>query len=77
MGGCVDYLVSEGYWKKSKSGSMEIKGLGPTFSVSGREQLIRRIEEEGSEQDLRELVGVVWEEVEQACMVDRKNRYEG
>jgi len=38
--------------------------------------LIRRIEKEGLEKDLRELVSDTWDEIEEQCKIKRKKRYE-
>jgi RecA/RadA recombinase len=73
LGSCVDYLIDEGHWKtKGKTGIV----LATDFDMEHRrDRLIHEIEEQGLERDLRELVGVVWEEVERACEVKRKPRY--
>jgi len=71
IGSCVDYLLDEEYWKKGKE--IKAKGLGIKGS---RDKLIRIIEHQGLERDLRELVGDVWNEIEDACVVKRKKRYE-
>ena len=73
LGGCVDYLVDENYWKEN-GGKIVATGLGPDI-IARRESLVRRIEEGGLEQDLRELVGMVWGNIEAACLVERKSRY--
>ncbi len=76
LGGCVDYLISEGFWKKGDGESkITVRGLGPEF-VMGREALIRKIEEDELESDLRELTTEVWNDVEKACEVSRRRRYE-
>jgi len=71
IGSCVDYLLDEEYWEKGKE--IKAKGLGIKGS---RDKLIRIIEHQGLERDLRELVGDVWNEIEDACVVKRKKRYE-
>lgn len=73
IGSCVDYLISEGHWKKKPKGKqIKAKGLGIKGS---REKIIRRIENEGWEKDLREIVTDVWNKIEEACTVKRKKRY--
>ncbi len=75
LGSCVDYLVDEGTWSKNKSGVIEATGLGPAFK--GRlDQVVARIEEREQEHDLRLLVGETWAEIERACEVRRKQKYE-
>jgi len=74
VGGCVDYLVDEGIWERTREGVITVTGLGPTWEQR-REPLIRRIEEQDLGEDLRSLVAETWEEIEQACRVPRKNRY--
>lgn len=72
IGSCVDYLIDEGHWKKSKSSI-----VASDFDFTGtRDKLIAHIEENEYEKDLRELVGEVWKEIEKACAVKRKFRYD-
>jgi len=75
VGSCVDYLLDEGYWTKEKEDKKLIinaKGLGIKGS---RNKIIKLIEQQGLEKDLHELVGDVWNEIEEACVVNRKKRY--
>lgn len=74
-GSCVDYLLSEGVWKKSKSGVVKATGLGPTIELH-REKLIHTIEERGLESDLKGLVVSTWKDIEAACKTHRKSRYQ-
>jgi len=71
IGSCIDYLIDEGHWKRGKE--INAKGLGIKGS---RNQIIRRIEKEGLEKDLHELVSEVWNSIEEACVIKRKKRYE-
>ncbi len=72
IGSCVNYLLEEGSWKLKGN-----KIAAPQFDFKGtKEKLIKYIETEGMEKDLRELVGDVWNEIEEACNVKRKRRYE-
>lgn len=72
IGGCIDWLVEEGHWKKADKGGV----TAPEFDFKGsREKLVRLIEDEDSFEDLRNIVVDVWEEIEQACIVERKSRY--
>jgi RecA/RadA recombinase len=71
IGGCVDYLVEEGHWKGEKSIN------APEFNFTGQvSKLIRHIEDEGLERELKLLVQRVWREIEEECTVQRKRRYE-
>ena len=70
IGSCVDYLIEEGCWKEGSE--INAKGLGIKGS---RKKLIRLIEHQGLEKDLHELVGDVWNEIEDACVIKRKKRY--
>jgi len=74
IGSCVDYLISEGHWvQKEKSSSVVAKD----FKFKGtKEKLIKLIEEKGMENDLKLIVYDVWKEIEEACSVKRKRRYE-
>ena len=70
IGSCVDYLVEEGHW----AGSGNVHAA--EFDFKGRrERLIRMIEEDEAELELKSIVKKVWTEIQQACIVDRKNRY--
>lgn len=71
VGCCIDYLVSEGHWKKSQGG---IKAKDFDF-VGSREALIAKIEEEELQRELRGIVGAVWNEVEDALNLKRRQRY--
>ena len=72
MGSCVDYLIDEGHWKKIKG-----KYRAKEFKINGtRDAIIRYIEKHELEKDLRSIVGDVWDEVEEACNLKRKRRYE-
>jgi RecA/RadA recombinase len=70
IGSCIDYLLDEGYWNKGKS--IKAKGLGIEGS---RNKIIKLIQQQDLEKDLRELVADVWNEIEDACTIKRKKRY--
>lgn len=71
IGGCADFLLDEGHWKGTPK-----KLAAPDFGFSGsREKLVRHVEEEGLEKDLRGLVAEVWGQVERASVLKRKPRY--
>jgi len=72
IGSCVDYLSSEGRWKKNKSGI--INALDFEFE-GGRESLIEHIESSNFEFDLKDIVADVWNDIEAACEVKRKPRF--
>lgn len=71
IGSCVDYLLDEGHWEEGKE--INAKGLGIKGS---RNKLIRIIEHNNLEKDLRELVADIWNEIEEQCTIKRKRRYE-
>jgi RecA/RadA recombinase len=83
-GACVDYLLDEGHWavrkpRKDKKTGKTIPGgiVAPEFSFVGkRDDLISRIEDEDEVAELRLLCQKVWQEVEDACAVKRRGRYE-
>ncbi len=81
VGSCVDYLVIEKVWANVKADKEEgtpagirATGLGPTL-ILPREKLIRHIEWEDLEEDVRDLVGLTWQAVEDAISIQRKSRY--
>lgn len=75
VGCCVDWLVGEKVWKKNSSGIITASGIGPTFQGK-REQIISSIEQGDMEEDLAELVGETWREIEEATAIKRKSRYD-
>jgi RecA/RadA recombinase len=71
LGGCVDWLVGWKHWNE-KGGKI----AAPEFDFDGsREKLIAMLEEDEQEDELRQLVTKVWNEIESACEVHRKSRY--
>ena len=72
IGSCVAFLIEENHWHKRAN---KIKATEFDFEGS-RSGLIRKIEEEGLENDLRMVVQEVWDEIEDACDPKRKRRYE-
>lgn len=75
VGSCIDYLVDEKEWSTEGKGMIEASGLGPVFK-GRRDTVIAKIEQEGMVDDLKMLVQRVWDDVEKACEVDRKQRYD-
>ena len=73
VGSCIAYLVEEKHWTQNKQGIVD----APEFDYNGRaEDLVVKIQEEGLERDLHNIVDEVWEEIEAACAVQRKNKYQ-
>jgi RecA/RadA recombinase len=72
IGACVDWILKEKHWEGSTQ-----KFTAPEFSFEGnRQKLIRKIESEGLEFDLRSVVADVWQEIDEKCTLQRKPRYE-
>lgn len=72
VGSCVDFLTSEKHWTRSKSGVIQ----ADDFDFSGRKEvLIKHIEDNDYEFDLRTIVASVWKDIEDACKVERKSKY--
>lgn len=72
-GSCIDYLVDEKHW--SRSGSL-IQAEDFEVEPMKRESLIKWIESENKERELRKIVGRVWNEIENKIALKRKKRYE-
>lgn len=69
---CIDFLVSEGYWKK--------KGkilVAPEFDFNGEQKkLVEIIEDKNFEKDLSQLTGDVWLNIEEAIrLTSRKQKF--
>lgn len=73
VGSMVDYLIDEKAWKIGDAGVVAT-GLGPPIKMK-KENLIQYIEENDLIDDLRLVVKTTWDEIESACVVNRKNRY--
>jgi len=72
IGSCINYLISEKHWKQ-QAGIIK----APEFNFKGSQRkLIKIIERESMEKDLKEIVSDVWNEIEEACQIERKKRYE-
>ena len=71
VGSCVDFLIDEGIWKKSKN-TIEVESLGLRGT---RESLIRQIEHAGLEDKLVEETEKAWVDIEESLKLNRKPRY--
>lgn len=71
VAGCIDFLVSEGHWKKSR-GIINAKEFQLNLTQN---QLIKTIEENSFENKLRRVVEMVWNEIEEEMNIIRKKRW--
>lgn len=71
VGGCVDYLLGEGHWKKSK-GVIDAPELDLAMK---RNELIKHVEENNLEKKLRLTVKSAWSAIERKVAVHRKSKY--
>ena len=71
VGSCVDFLIEENHWKKS-GGRIKAKEFG---KVMFREDLIQWIDQNNKRARLQRLVAKVWETIEDAVAIKRKNPY--
>lgn len=71
VGSCVDYLIEEKHWKKSK-GIIDAGALGKMR----RDDLVMTIERDGREDDLRREVGRCWRAIKAEMSTGRKRRYQ-
>lgn len=72
VGSCIGFLVEEKHWSETKG-----KIKADDFEFEGtQEKLVKHIESEGLEKDLRLLVYTLWKEIEEASELKRKKRYE-
>ena len=73
-GSLIDWLVNEEkIWNTKKEGVKTV--IESDFGTLSREALIAHIEEDGLENDLRELVVKEWFDIENATKTNRKKRY--
>jgi hypothetical protein len=71
VGSCVDWLVSEGFWKK-RGQTIRTR----EFGEATRGKLLRTIEEDGLVRDLQTEVGEAWAELEEGMQITRQRRFE-
>lgn len=76
VGSCIDYLLEEKHWKETKEENKKIINARELGIKGSRKRLIRTIENENLEKDLHEVVAEVWNDIEDACIIKRKRRYE-
>lgn len=78
VGSMVDWMVSEGVWKKSGQNiiaeGLGVEGTRPT-TTGATGTLIEKIEEQGLEPALIKLVAEAWNDIEESLRLDRKPRY--
>lgn len=74
IGADIDFLVDEKHWSKGK-GESKIEADEFDF-VGTRDALITYIESTNSEQSLRAIVAHKWREIEEACSIQRKAKYQ-
>lgn len=77
LGSCIEFLTKRKHWKGGKDDG-EGKNIDALeFEFKGNiEQLIKKIEEENKESELKQIVSNVWNEIENSLAVERKRRYE-
>lgn len=72
VGSMIAWLIEEGHWNGS-----EKKMTAPEFNHNGSvDELIRAIENQGQEKALRLLVSEHWADIEAACTISRKAKYQ-
>lgn len=80
IGSMIDFMISEGFWKKGNGGLVHAEGLGvsgtrPASRENGCGSLTDEIEEKGLEHQLRKLVAEAWKEIEDGLLLKRKPRF--
>lgn len=76
IGSCIKFLLEEGRWKKSGAKILPDGLVDKSFDGMTERRLIRHIEENHLEDDLRDLVGEQWMSIESSMDLGRKPRYE-
>lgn len=71
IGSCIDYLVDEKEWKK-KGAKIHAEDFDTTAT---KKKLIKYIEKNGLEDQLKQIVAKTWHKIEEECSVDRKPKY--
>lgn len=73
IGACVDYLTQIKYWPTTDSGIITATDF--TDYKGKRETLIKKLQTENLEEDVIDIVSENWKEIEEACRVERRNKY--
>jgi RecA/RadA recombinase len=77
VGAMADFLVAEGHWQQSGRVEEDRPITAPDLDVVlKREKLIAHVEDNDLEQQVRDAVVEVWQDIEDATSVRRKKRYE-
>ena len=71
---CIEFLIEEKHWRQVK-GRIEATEFGFKENKISIEKLIRWIETNNEERELRLLVKNVWNDIEKGCQSNRKRRY--
>mgnify|MGYP001352830330 CR=1 FL=1 len=74
IGSMVDYLINEKHWKKGEGD--KVYDAHDIMFEGSRNQIIGYIEREDLESKVKQTVAKVWKEIEEACIPNRKRRYE-
>ena len=75
IGSCVDFMTTEGFWKKDGHGVVA-EGILDSGEKLRRKELIALIEKENLETELARIVGRAWNEIEEELRLSfRKPRY--
>jgi RecA/RadA recombinase len=76
-GSNVAWLCKEGHWRSKRDKVGNVVSLeAPEFGYEGKpEGLAVKVEAEGKEGKLKNIVAATWWEIEAACAIQRKNRY--
>jgi RecA/RadA recombinase len=75
IGSCVEFLADEGRWGRNKKTGM-IRASDFDDISGNLDTVVRKIEELGLENEVREITAEVFQEIEEAARVVRKRRYE-
>jgi RecA/RadA recombinase len=72
IGGMINYLIDEGHWKGTEN-----QVIAPEFDFpkGSKEDLVEMIQFQGREDELQQIVAKTWRDIEDQCIVKRKNRY--
>lgn len=72
VGSCVDYLIDEKYWQMAGS---RVAAPDITDKKYYKEELIKHIEAEGKQNDLRIAVKKCFDDIAAQCVLQREKRY--
>ena len=76
IGACIRFLIEEGSWSAASKASINVKKFADIEKNISYKELIKKIEADSLEEDLRSLCQIEYNKILEKIAPDRKRRYE-